>query len=68
MTLAELLEILSKASASSAMILIIWALMTEKLIPKSRLDDCLQSRERVIKQRDELLDDLQGELETHHGR
>lgn len=61
-TLSDLLEILSRASASTAMILIIWALMSEKLVPRGRLDDCIKSRERVIRQRDE----LQAELESHH--
>ena len=62
MTLADVLAILSRASGATVMILIIWAMMTERLIPKSRLDDCIKSRERVIKQRDI----LQDELEAHH--
>ena len=60
LVLPDLLEILSRGSASAAMILIIWALMTERLVPKNRLDDCLKSRERVIAQRD----DLNRELES----
>lgn len=62
-SLSVLLEVLSRGSATGAAILIIWALMTERLVPRGRLDDCIKSRERLIEQRDELLDQRDSLLE-----
>lgn len=55
-SLAVILEILSRGSAVGAAVLVIWALMTERLVPKGRLDDCIKSRERLIEQRDNLIE------------
>jgi hypothetical protein len=62
LNLSDFLEVLSRASASTVMLLIIWAFMAERIVTRGRLDDCIQSRERVIAQRDE----LHRELESHH--
>lgn len=52
------LDLLSRGSFTAATILIIWSLVTEKLIPKGRLDDCIKSRDSVIKQRDKMSQQL----------
>jgi hypothetical protein len=54
LSLSDFLEVLSRASASTVMLLLIWAFMTERIVTRGRLDDCIKSRERVIAQRDEL--------------
>jgi hypothetical protein len=54
LNLSDFLEVLSRASASTVMLLVIWAFMTERIVTRGRLDDCIRSRERVIAQRDEL--------------
>lgn len=69
LTLSALLEIFSRGSVTTAAILIIWALMTERLVPKRRLDDCIKQRERLIKQRDRMMgqDNTAKEISPYHG-
>lgn len=56
-TVATILDLLSRGSATGAAVLIVYALVTERLVPKRRLDDM---RAQVTTERD----DCRGELKA----
>lgn len=45
-SLAAVLDILSRGSATGALILMVWALMTERLVPRSRLESAEEDAEQ----------------------